>query len=58
MRDQWQATRNLTVTVGVRWEFYPMPTRAHRGLEVYDPDTNKMLIGGIGSVPDGRGRRP
>jgi hypothetical protein len=27
------------------------PTRAERGLEWYDPNTNKMLIGGVGSVP-------
>ena len=50
-RDQWQATRNLTVNLGVRYELYPIPTRAKRGLERYDPDTNKMLIGGVGSVP-------
>ena len=40
LRDQWQATRNLTLTMGVRWEYYPMPTRANRGMELYDPDTN------------------
>ncbi len=51
LRDQWQATRNLTVTMGVRHEGYPMPTRADRGMELYDPDTNQMLIGGVGSVP-------
>jgi len=52
VRDQWQATRNLTVTMGIRWEYYPMSTRADRGMEWYNPDTNRMLIGGIGSVPD------
>ena len=51
VRDQWQATRNLTLTMGVRWEYYPMPTRANRGMELYDLDANRMLIGGIGSVP-------
>jgi hypothetical protein len=55
LRDQWQATRNLTLTMGVRWEYYPMPTRADRGMELYDPDTNRMLIGGVGSVPNGVG---
>ncbi len=28
-----------------------MPTRDDRGLERYNPDTNMMEIGGIGSVP-------
>ncbi|HYO80186.1 MAG TPA: TonB-dependent receptor, partial [Bryobacteraceae bacterium] len=23
-RDRWQATRNLTLTLGVRWEYYPL----------------------------------
>jgi hypothetical protein len=50
-RDQWQATRNLTITLGVRYEFYPIPTRDHRGLERYDVTDNKVLIGGIGDVP-------
>jgi hypothetical protein len=51
VRDQWQATRNLTVTAGVRYELYPMPTRDHRGLENYDITQNKVVIGGVGSVP-------
>jgi hypothetical protein len=55
IRDQWQATRNLTVTMGVRHENYPMPTRADRGMELYDPATNQMLIGGVGSVPEDLG---
>jgi hypothetical protein len=55
VRDQWQATRNLTLTLGLRYEYYPMPTRANRGMELYDPDTNMMLIGGVGSVPKGVG---
>jgi hypothetical protein len=57
VRDQWQATRNLTLTLGVRYEYYPMSTRANRGMELYDPDTNRMLIGGVGSVPNDVGVR-
>jgi hypothetical protein len=55
VRDQWQATRNLTLTVGVRYELYPIPTRDHRGMERYDVNQNKVLIGGIGSVPTDMG---
>jgi hypothetical protein len=30
---------------GLRYEFYPLMTRADRGLERYDPTTNLVLIG-------------
>ncbi len=50
-RDQWQVTPKVTLAYGARWEYFPMPTRDNRGLERYNPDTNMMEIGGIGSVP-------
>ena len=50
-RDQWQVTPRLTLSYGTRWEYFPVPTRADRGLERYNPETNKMEIGGVGSVP-------
>ncbi len=51
VRDRWRVTRNLTFSIGTRWEYFPVPTRANRGFERYNPDTNKMEIGGVGSVP-------
>jgi Carboxypeptidase regulatory-like domain/TonB dependent receptor len=51
IRDQWQASSKLTVSFGTRWEYFPVPTRADRGLERYDVNTNLMMIGGVGSVP-------
>ena len=50
-RDQWQASRKLTVSYGVRWEHFPLGRRAHRGMEIYNMDTNQMLICGRGNVP-------
>jgi hypothetical protein len=50
-QDQWQVSRKLTATYGVRWEYFPMPTRADRGVELYDFATNKMLVCGAGVVP-------
>lgn len=50
--DQWQVTSALTMTFGLRWEYFPMPTRqGSRGMERYDIATNQMLICGMGSVP-------
>jgi hypothetical protein len=51
VRDQWQATSKMTISYGTRWEYFPVPTRADRGLERYNVDTNQMMIGGVGSVP-------
>jgi hypothetical protein len=51
VRDKWQIGRKLTISYGTRWEYFPIPTRADRGLERYDPLTNKMWIGGVGTVP-------
>lgn len=51
VRDQWQVNSRTTLSFGTRWEYFPMPTRADRGLERYNPETNMMEIGGVGSVP-------
>jgi Carboxypeptidase regulatory-like domain len=51
VRDQWQATRNMTVSYGTRYEYFPMVTRDDRGIERYNLTTNSMEIGGLGSVP-------
>ncbi len=51
LRDQWQVNRKLTINYGARFERYPFATRDHRGGERYDPGTDKVLVGGLGSVP-------
>ena len=51
IRDRWNLTPNLTLDYGVRWEYLPYPTRTDRGLERYDPTTNKVLLCGVGQVP-------
>src|SRR5205085_10989103 len=46
-RDQWQIFPKLTLTVGVRWEFYPMATSDNgRGVRYLDPTSINVLIGG------------
>jgi hypothetical protein len=51
IRDQWQVSRRLTVSYGTRYEFYPIAKRPDRGLERYDFANNKMLMCGVGDVP-------
>jgi hypothetical protein len=51
VRDSWQLTRNLTVSYGARWDYFPFPRRKDTGLEIYDPQTATTLICGLGSVP-------
>ncbi|HZU25777.1 MAG TPA: TonB-dependent receptor [Bryobacteraceae bacterium] len=51
-RDRWQVTPKLTATLGVRYELYPLMTRAGRGgIEEYDPTTNIVTLGGAGGLP-------
>lgn len=54
-RDQWQVNRKLTINIGARFERYPFATRDHRGGERYDPTTDLVLIGGVGSTPTDTG---
>jgi hypothetical protein len=49
--DTWQVTRKLTASYGLRWDYFPFPTRGGTGLEVYNPSSATMSICGIGSVP-------
>jgi len=57
IRDQWQASRKLTLNFGTRYEYFPMPTRSDRGVERYNFDTNQMLICGVGDVPEDCGTK-
>lgn len=49
VRDQWQVGQKLTVSLGLRWEYYPVPVRADRGVEFFDFATNRVLLCGVGN---------
>jgi hypothetical protein len=57
VRDGWQVNQKLTLTFGTRWEYYPLPERADRGIERYDFNTNTMQVCGVGNVPKDCGIR-
>ncbi len=51
IQDTFQASKSLTINMGLRYENFPMPTRGDRGMERYDFANNKMLVCGVGDVP-------
>jgi hypothetical protein len=53
--DRWQVSHKLTINLGLRYEWYPLMGRPHTGIEVYDPSTNNVLLGGVAGNPDDLG---
>jgi hypothetical protein len=54
-RDRWNISPKLTLDYGLRWEYFPTPTRPDRGIEFYDGSINKVLLCGYGEVPENCG---
>jgi len=58
MQDKWQVTPKLTVDLGLRHDFYPPVTpRLPGGFSNYDPDTNRLIVAGLGNNPMNAGRK-
>jgi hypothetical protein len=55
VRDSWQATKNLTINYGLRWEYYPIYSHDHYGAVRFDPATDNILVGGEGGIPSDTG---
>jgi len=54
-RDRWTVKPQLTLDLGVRWEYYPIMHRVDRQIEMLDRQTLDVLIGGVGGNPKNMG---
>ena len=50
-RDHWQIGRRVTLTYGVRWEWFPIPRKDHTGINRFDPATGQVVTGGLSGLP-------
>jgi hypothetical protein len=54
--DRWQPHQRVTLDLGIRYEYFPLVTRADgRGVEALDLDTMDVLLGGVGGIPQSVG---
>ncbi len=51
VRDRWNVSEKLTLSLGLRLEYYPLMTRKDSGIERLDYSTYTVLLGGRGDVP-------
>jgi hypothetical protein len=56
VQDSWQATPNLTVALGLRWELQSFPIRPDgKGVNRFDPTDGFVYVGGYGGTPQDTG---
>ncbi len=52
IRDRWMIGQKLTLSLGLRFEYYPLMTRKDSGIERLDLSTYEVLLGGLGNTPE------
>jgi outer membrane receptor protein involved in Fe transport len=51
IRDRWQVNSKLTLSYGLRFDYFQFPRRNGTGVEYYNAATATMQICGVGSTP-------
>ena len=51
VRDRWTVSSKLTVSGGLRLEYYPLMSRVGRGIETLDLTNFVVTLGGVGGQP-------
>jgi carboxypeptidase family protein/TonB-dependent receptor-like protein len=55
-QDTWRSTPKLTLTLGLRWDYFtPITPGRPGGLVNWDPDTGNLLLAGLGHVSNSAG---
>ena len=55
-QDTWRATPKLTLTLGLRWDYFtPVTPGRPGGIAVFDPSAGNILLGGLGKIPPSAG---
>ncbi len=49
-RDHWQITRDLTFIYGLRFERFTTPRKDNTGINRFDPETGKVITGGLSGL--------
>ena len=50
-QDQWIASDRVTLSYGLRWDYFPVGGRDGRGFARYNPANNTMQVCGVGNIP-------
>ena len=51
VQDRWQASRRLTVSAGLGWNYFPIGHRSTRGLERFNFQNDTVELCGVGGNP-------